>query len=193
MYGCDVLDCAWSSCSYCVPGMVFFNVGRPLGVSFPFANPYSHPGHKTKGPPSHLHPRFCLLSQNSFCFVLSVYTDYIPSFVQTPTGMRSPPPMNMRGPSGSGASSVSPRGGHSMRGTGQNSWGGSGEVRGAPQQPGRPVGGGGGAAPPTEVGGGRQPGGGGLMSFIFGGGGQERQTRPTPQMVKLPQVEFPEG
>lgn len=130
-----------------------------------------------------------------FCFVLSVCPDHIPSFVQTPTGLRSPPPMNMRGHSGSGAGSVSPRGGHSMRGTGQNPWGGSGEIRGAPQQPGRPVGGGGGAAPPAapaEAGAGRQAGGGGLMSFIFGGGGQERQTRPTPQMVKLPQVGFPE-
>lgn len=31
-------------------------------------------------------------------------------------------------------------------------------------------------------------GGGGLMSFIFGGGNQDRQGRPSPQMVKLPQV-----
>lgn len=75
-----------------------------------------------------------------------------------------------------------------MRGAGQPPWAGSGEIRGAPQQQGRPVGGGGAPATPGEVGGQRQGGGGGLMSFIFGGGGQEKQARQTPQMVKLPQV-----
>lgn len=129
------------------------------------------------------------------------------SGVETPTGVRSPPPSsNVRGGNTVAAmGSISPPRNIAQRTAGQQqqqqhqqqqAWVGQGDGRGQAtpqqqqQQQARHGGGDGsrhnhdGSRHNNQQGGG---GGGGLMSFIFGGGPQQQHSRQPPQMVKLPQ------